>query len=183
MRLAAAAGRDVSYPLLRAVAGLPEPAVRESLRQAVEHGVLVADQATGSFRFRHALLAEAIYATILPGEREWLHARLADELARSAAAAPAELAPHWAAAGRNEEALAASVAAAREAEAVFGLAEALAHLERALALWDAVPDAAALVQLDLADALLLGGRAGRADGCGAARGRARAASHRARRRA
>ena len=75
--------------------------MRESLRQAVEHGVLVADQATGSFRFRHALLAEAIYATILPGEREELHARLADELARSAAAAPAELAPHWAAAGRT----------------------------------------------------------------------------------
>ena len=55
----------------------------------------------GSFRFRHALLAEAIYATILPGEREELHARLADELARSGAASPAELAPHWAAAGRN----------------------------------------------------------------------------------
>ena len=36
--------------------------------------------------FRHALLAEAIYATILPGEREELHARLAEELARSGAA-------------------------------------------------------------------------------------------------
>ena len=125
--------------------------MRESLRRAVEHGVLVADQATGSFRFRHALLAEAIYATILPGEREELHARLADELARSGAAAPAELAPHWAAAGRSAEALVASVEAAREAEAVFGLAEALAHLERALALWDAVPDAAELVGLDLAE--------------------------------
>ena len=151
LRLAAAAGRDVGYPLLRAVAALPERDVRESLRQAVEHGVLVADQATGSFRFRHALLAEAIYATILPGEREELHARLADELARSGAAAPAELAPHWAAAGRSAEALAASVEAAREAEAVFGLAEALAHLERALALWDAVPDAAELAGLDLAE--------------------------------
>ena len=101
LRLAAAAGRDVGYPLLRAVAALPERDVRESLRQAVEHGVLVAEQATGSFRFRHALLAEAIYATILPGEREELHARLADELARSGAASPAELAPHWAAAGRS----------------------------------------------------------------------------------
>ena len=67
----------------------------------------------GSFRFRHALLAEAIYATILPGEREELHARLAEELARSDAAAPAELAPHWAAAGRSAEALVASVDAAR----------------------------------------------------------------------
>ena len=125
--------------------------MRESLRRAVEHGVLVAEQATGSFRFRHALLAEAIYATILPGEREELHARLADELARSGAASPAELAPHWAAAGRSAEALAASVDAARQAEAVFGLAEALAHLERALALWPAVPDAAELVGLDLAE--------------------------------
>ena len=151
VRVAAAAGRDISYPLLRAVAALPEDDVRESLRQAVEHGVLVAEQATGSFRFRHALLAEVVYATLLPGEREELHARLAEELARSATSAPAELAPHWAAAGRTKEALATSVEAARQAEAVFGLAEALAHLERALALWPAVPEASELVGLDLAE--------------------------------
>jgi DNA-binding CsgD family transcriptional regulator/tetratricopeptide (TPR) repeat protein len=150
LRLAAAAGSDVGYPLLRAVAELPERDVRESLRRAVEHDVLVAEQAAGSFRFRHALLAEAIYATILPGEREELHTRLAHELAGSAAA-PAELARHWAAAGRTAEALAASVEAARQAEAVFGLAEAHAHLERALALWHAVPDAAEFAQLDLAE--------------------------------
>jgi DNA-binding CsgD family transcriptional regulator/tetratricopeptide (TPR) repeat protein len=151
LRLAAAAGRDVGYPLLRAVAALPERVVRESLRRAVEHGVLVANQAGGSFRFRHALLAEAVYATLLPGEREELHARLAQELARSAAAAPTELAPHWAAAGRGTEALVASVEAARQAEAVFGLAEAHAHLERALRLWDGVADAAELVKVDLAE--------------------------------
>ena len=150
LRLAAAGGRDIGYPLLRALAGLPERDVRESLRRAVEHGLLVPEQATGSFRFRHALLAEAIYATILPGEREELHARLADELARGDTPA-GELAPHWAAAGRPAEALAASIQAAREAETVFGLAEALAHLERALALWDAVPDATGLAGLDLAE--------------------------------
>jgi tetratricopeptide (TPR) repeat protein len=150
LRLAAATGRDVGYPLLQAVAGMPEARMRESLRQAVEHGILVADQATGTFRFRHALLAEAIYSTLMPGEREELHARLADALARDGAAA-AELAPHWAAAGRSSEALAASVDAARQAEAVFGLAEAQAHLERALALWPAVPDAAELSRLDLAE--------------------------------
>ena len=150
LRVAAAAGREVGYALLQAVAGLPEPDMRESLRQAVEHGVLVAEPETSSFRFRHALLAEAIYATILPGEREELHARLADVLARDEAPA-AELAPHWAAAGRNSEALVASVEAARQAEAVFGLAEARAHLERALALWDVVPDASELVNLELAE--------------------------------
>jgi DNA-binding CsgD family transcriptional regulator/tetratricopeptide (TPR) repeat protein len=149
LRLAAAAGRDVTYGLLRGLAARPEREVQESLREAVEHRVLVADQAC--FRFRHALLAEAIYATILPGEREGLHAKLAEALARSGAASAAELAPHWKAAGRSADALAASVEAAREAEAVFGLAEALAHLERALALWDAVPDAAELAGLDLAE--------------------------------
>jgi DNA-binding CsgD family transcriptional regulator len=150
LRLAAAAGRDVGYPLLAALAAVPEPDVRESLRQAVEHEVLVPDQAAGTFRFRHALLAEAVYTTILPGEREELHARLAEELSRTSAASPAELAPHWAAAGRTAQALTASVEAARQAEAVFGLAEAAAHLERALALWSAVPGAPGLAGLDLA---------------------------------
>ena len=49
------------------------------------------------------------------------------------------------------EALVASVEAARQADAVFGLAEALAHLERALTLWNTVPDAAELAGLDQAD--------------------------------
>ena len=151
LRLAAAAGREVGYPLLHASVELPESELRDSLRQAVEHGVLVGEPQTSSFRFRHALLAEAIYATILPGEREELHARLAEELARSGAAGAAELAPHWAAAGRNSEALVASVEAARQAEAVFGLSEARAHIERALVLWDVVPDAAELVRLELAE--------------------------------
>lgn len=151
LRLAAAAGREVRYPLLHATVGLPDSDLHDSLRQAVEHGVLVAELETGSFRFRHALLAEAIYATILPGEREELHARLAEELARSEAAGAAELAPHWAAAGRSADALVASVEAARQAEAVFGLAEALAHVERALTLWETVPNSAELVNVDLAE--------------------------------
>jgi ATP/maltotriose-dependent transcriptional regulator MalT len=151
LRLAAAAGRQVGYPLLRATVELPDGALRDSLRAAVEGGVLAAEPETSSFRFRHALLAEAIYATILPGEREELHARLAEALARSGTAGAAELAPHWAAAGRAAEALAASAEAARQAEAVFGLPEAHAHLERALALWPAVPDAAELTRLGLAE--------------------------------
>jgi DNA-binding CsgD family transcriptional regulator len=151
LRVAAAAGRDVGYPLLQATVAPSEHDVLESLREAVDHGVLVAVPASTSFRFRHALLAEAVYDTILPGERERVHARIAEELARSDAATPAELAPHWAAAGRTTEALVASVGAARQAEAMFGLAEAVAHVERALTLWPAVPGAADLLQLDLAE--------------------------------
>lgn len=150
LRLAAAAGRQVGYPLLHATTRVPEDELHNSLRQSVEQGVLVFEPKTGTFRFRHALLAEAIYTTILPGEREELHARLAEELACSGAAQAAELAPHWAAAGRTADALRASIHAARQAEALFGLAEALAHLERALTLWAAVPHAPALAGLDLA---------------------------------
>jgi DNA-binding CsgD family transcriptional regulator/tetratricopeptide (TPR) repeat protein len=146
LRLVATAGGEVGYPLLRALAGLSDGDLHESLRAAVDQGVLVADGRR--FRFRHPLLVEAVYATVLPGERERLHGRLAEELERTGTAGPAELATHWAAAGRHAEALVASVEAARTAEAVFALAGARAHLERALELWDLVPNASDLVPVD-----------------------------------
>jgi DNA-binding CsgD family transcriptional regulator len=146
LRLVATAGGEVEYPLLRSLAGLPDDDLHESLRAAVDHGVLVADGR--SFRFRHPLLAEAVYATVLPGERERLHGRLADELERAGTARPAELAMHWAAAGRHADALVASVEAGSRAEALFALTEARAHVERALELWDLVPDAADRVPVD-----------------------------------
>jgi len=106
----------------------------------VDHGLLLPDRATGSYRFRHALIAEAAYAMLLPGEREDVHGRLARALASDGARA-GELAEHWIAARRPEEALTASLEAARDAEAVSGLSEALRHLERVLDLWDHVPRA------------------------------------------
>ena len=140
LQAAAAVRRDVPYRLLAAVVPLAEHRVQEALRQAVEQRILVANQATGTFRFRHALLAEAVYTTLIPGERESLHARLARTLGKAQASA-GELAPHWAAARRPVEALAASIEAARNAEAVSGRTEALAHLETALGQWPDVPDA------------------------------------------
>jgi DNA-binding SARP family transcriptional activator/DNA-binding GntR family transcriptional regulator len=154
LRVVAAAGRDVPPALLTAVMALPEPVVLEALRQAVEHHVLVADRSRGSFRFRHALFAEAVYATLLPGEREEVHARLATALARdpSLAASRAingELAQHWVAARQPVQALAASLDAARDAQAVSSLDVALRHLEQVLLLWDDVPTAEDLAGLAL----------------------------------
>ena len=77
LRVAAAARRDAPYELLAAVSPLDELALAEALRQAVEHDLFVPDQAAGTFRFRHALFAEAVYDTLLPGEREVLHERIA----------------------------------------------------------------------------------------------------------
>jgi DNA-binding SARP family transcriptional activator len=146
LRVVAAAGRDVPYRLLAAVMTLPEASIHEALRQAVEHHVLVPDQSIGSFRFRHALFAEAVYGTLLPGEREELHARLAAALAddgtlAASRAVAGELAQHWVAARQPVQALAASLQAARDAQALSGLGEALRHLEDVLELWDLVPNA------------------------------------------
>jgi DNA-binding CsgD family transcriptional regulator len=181
LRMAAAAGRDVPYALLAAVISLPEQKLLTALEQAVEHGVLVPDQSARAFRFRHALLAEAVYATLLPGEREAVHGRLASALAANptlvaSRTATGEVAQHWAAAGRPVEALVASVQAASDAEAVSGLAEALQHLERVLQLWEQVPEAEELTALALPD--LLAQAAELADLTGNGR-RAAALTHRA----
>jgi hypothetical protein len=132
LRLASTAGRDVGYPLLRAAARLPEGDVRDSLRSAVE-------TASCSGTTRRGAFASATRCSPRRSTRRCSRAsarrctRLAEELARGEPpATAAQLAPHWAAAGRSREALAASVEAARAAQAVFGLAEALAHLERAV---------------------------------------------------
>ena len=152
--VAAAVGRAATYRLLAAVLRLPGPALLDALRQAVDHGILVADQPTATYRFRHALLAEAVYGTLIPGEREELHARLAAALAADPGIGGAgEQAQHWALAGRPAEALAASVRAAREAEAAYGLSEALGILERAVELWPRVPRADELTGADLAGLL------------------------------
>jgi DNA-binding SARP family transcriptional activator/DNA-binding GntR family transcriptional regulator len=152
LRVMAAAGRAVPYGLLAALVPLGELELAEALREAVDHDVLVPEQAAGGFRFRHELFAEAVYGTLLPGEREVLHERLARALSDGAGNA-AEIAQHWAAAGRPVEALEASLQAARDAEAVSGLTEALRHVERVLELWDQVPAAERLVGIALPSVL------------------------------
>jgi DNA-binding CsgD family transcriptional regulator len=165
LQAAAAVRRDVPYRLLAAVVPLAEHQVQQALRHAVEHRILVADQTAGTFRFRHALLAEAVYATLIPGEREGLHARLARALGEDHASA-GELAPHWVAARRPVEALAASVRAARNAEAVSGRPEALTHLETALDLWQDVPGADEHAGMDLSAALTWAAELARSTGNG-----------------
>jgi DNA-binding CsgD family transcriptional regulator len=104
---------------------------------------LLADTAAlEGHRPRHALLAEAVAADMLPGERVVLHERTARLLeATGGDSLAAEAASHWQAADRAAEELRASVAAAGAAERVFGYAEAAAHWERAIELSQARPGA------------------------------------------
>ena len=152
--VAAAAGPGVTQPLLAAVAGLDDQQLLEGLHEAVDQQLLVPEPGGDGYLFRHALLAEAVYAELLPGERMRLHTALAGALEAGveAGGAPASraarLAYHWAAAGDQPRALSASIQAAEAAEGVFALAEAQLQLERVLRLWDRVPDAAERAGMD-----------------------------------
>ena len=144
LRLAAVAGRRVAHDQLASVSGLPDDELEQALRDAVTHHVLVADAgsaAEDAYMFRHALLREAIYTELLPGERSRLHARYATLIAEQGEAAgdAAELAHHAMAAHNLPLALEASVRAAQEADRRAAPAEVLLQIERALELWEAVP--------------------------------------------
>jgi len=144
LRTAAVTGRRVDDELARQASGLAGPEYDEAVREAVAHQLLVPDGDQG-YAFRHALLREAIYADLLPGERTRLHARLAELLAdeRRLAEVPgtaAELAHHSLASHDIPGAFAASVAAGREAERLAAPAEAHRHYDLALSLWERVDD-------------------------------------------
>jgi DNA-binding CsgD family transcriptional regulator/tetratricopeptide (TPR) repeat protein len=134
VRAAAVAGRRVSHQLLGYGTDLDEVALEAALRAAVEANILVALGAD-SYAFRHALLAEAIYQDLLPGERVRLHAKYAQALAaHRAEGSAAELARHARASHDLVTATRASVEAGDEAMAVGGPEEAIRHYELALEL-------------------------------------------------
>ncbi|WP_432478289.1 ATP-binding protein [Nocardioides sp. GXQ0305] len=163
VRTASVAGRRVSHELLAAASGLPEAALDEGLRQAVEMNVLVPDR--DRYAFRHALLGEAVYDDLLPGERVRLHDRFAAALrGPDVAGTAAELARHARLAHDLDTALLASIRAGHDALAVGGPDEAAFHYQQALELvadpkraGAADVDRAALV-VGLADALTASGR-------------------------
>jgi tetratricopeptide (TPR) repeat protein len=133
LRVAAVAGGGAADDLVRAASGLPDDAYEEAVREAAGHQLLAPDGPDG-YRFRHALLREAIYSDLMPGERTRLHARLANLLAGVPGAA-AELAHHSMASHDIPGAFAASIQAAGEAERLGAPAEAHRHYDLALALW------------------------------------------------
>jgi DNA-binding CsgD family transcriptional regulator/tetratricopeptide (TPR) repeat protein len=143
--VAAVAGRRVDHDLLSAVAGLTDTSLDASLRAAVGSQVLVTDPGHGAqdgYEFRHALLQEAAYDDLLPGERRRLHRGFAQALSMRpagdgavAAAHWAELAFHWSAARDDVQAFDASARAAEAAEQAYAFADAHRHYERVLELW------------------------------------------------
>lgn len=80
VRVTSAAGRGIAHDVLAEVAGLDGTALDQGLRDAVERHVLV-PAGPDSYAFRHAMLGEAVYDDLLPGERVRLHAAFVRALA------------------------------------------------------------------------------------------------------
>jgi DNA-binding CsgD family transcriptional regulator len=170
VRASAVAGRRVSHAALSSVVDLPSADLDRAVRDAVEGHVLVPSR-DDFYQFRHALLAEAVYDDLLPGERTTLHAAYARALqAGRATGTAAELARHARLAKDFATAVTASLRAGDDARGVGGAEEAAFHYLQALELWhdtrlpdDADLDYPRLVGL-VSDALIAAGHPARALG-------------------
>jgi len=152
LRAAAVAGRRAEDDLIREASGLAAADFEEGVRESVAHQLLVADGTQG-YAFRHALIREAVYGDLLPGERTRLHARFAELLAdpdrlATVPGTAAELAHHCLASHDITGAFTASVQAAQEAERLAAPAEAHRHYDAALGLWVRVTEPGKLAGMD-----------------------------------
>ncbi len=156
VRAAAIGGRSVPHELLARVSGLSEDDLDQAVAAAVDHHILVAEG--DGYRFRHALLGEAVATDLLPGARRRLHTAYV-ESARSGHAqlSNAELSRHAAAIGDLETARTAGLAAGDAAMRMGGPRDALGHYQQVLGWLADDPAALASVALRAAEAALFAG--------------------------
>jgi predicted ATPase len=144
-QVGAVLGREFSYELLAAVAPFSGNELREALDRLVASELIfrIGPPQEPGYSFKHALVQEAAYASLLRERRRQLHARIATVLesqySEVAQTQPEELARHYAAAGLNSEAIGYYRKAATRAIAASANAEAIAHLRKGLELLQSLP--------------------------------------------
>jgi DNA-binding CsgD family transcriptional regulator len=164
---AISAARALEEVMISEVTGIEPDPLHLALREAVAEQVLVAGE-DGRLSFRHALLREALYDDLLPGERSELHLSLARALEERGECEDdrgleltSTIAHHYSVAGDQPAALRATVQAALAAREVHAYGDAAELAERALDLWPRVADAAAMIPLDHVELLCLAAAAHR----------------------
>ncbi|WP_280723678.1 helix-turn-helix transcriptional regulator [Kitasatospora sp. MAA4] len=145
LRIAAEGGSRVEHELLAAVLDGPEDELIDALRTAVGANILQLDKDGEGYRFRHALVREAVSDDLLPGERHRINRRFAAALEADPGLVqrderPARLANYWYQAHDPARALPTALDAARAARRRNAFAEQLRLLERAVELWDEVDE-------------------------------------------
>ena len=149
-QIGAVIGREFSYALLVAVTRKPEGELASALDHLVAAGLLFRQGVLpyASYLFKHALVQDAAYSTLLGEPRRALHARIAETLeskfAEVAESQPELLARHCTEAGLIEKAASLWGKAGQRSLERSALAEAAEQFKRALDLIAALPDTAAL---------------------------------------
>jgi class 3 adenylate cyclase/predicted ATPase len=144
-QISAAIGREFSYELVAAVAQMREHDLHDALSRLVESELVLCRGVppNSTYVFKHALVQDAVYGTLLRGRRQALHARIAavleGQFAETADVRPEILAHHFAAAGLNEKAAEYFGKAARRSAANSAMAEATAQVTKGLDLVGALP--------------------------------------------
>jgi class 3 adenylate cyclase/predicted ATPase len=139
-------GREFSYELLAAVASMRELALREGLDHLIASGLLFGRgrPPAARYRFKHALVQDAAYESLLRRSRGAIHAAIVEAVKRLVPEAeltePELLAHHCAEAGLAEQAADYYRRAGEQSITRSAIAEARAHLQRGLALARSVPE-------------------------------------------
>ena len=145
-QIGAVLGREFSYELIEPVAQRNEGELQAALAQLSEAGLLFCRGTTphAVYLFKHALVQDAAYGTLLRARRQKLHARVAAVLEQHFAdfveRQPELLAHHLAAAGDTERAVDQWLKAGKHAASRLAHVEALRHLDRGLALLRSLAD-------------------------------------------
>ena len=161
-QIGAVLGREFSFEPLRAIWKTNEADLREALERLSEAGILWS-RGTAPFShyaFKHALLQEAAYGTLLRRARQELHSQAADALIsrsdKGASAAAEVIAHHLQFAGRSAEAIIHWRKAGERAVQQAANREAVGHLRRALSLLEVQPETPERRRAELAILLQLG---------------------------
>ena len=161
-QLGATLGREFSYELLQAISLLDEASLQADLARLVETELLYQQglPPRADYIFKHALIQEAAYHSLLRSKRREYHRNisrvLAEQFPEVAATQPELLARHYTAAGMISEAVTAWLQAGRQALAGSANIEAVRHFQQALDLLEQLPESPERIQQQLQIQVALG---------------------------
>ena len=161
-QLAACIGRSFSYELLSEVSPFSEETLQAALDRLMDAELVYARglPPRATYLFKHALIQEAAYQSLLKRTRRKYHGQIAEAIAKrlpeTARAQPELLAQHYSEAGRSHEAIAAWLQASQLALARSANEEAIAHLSRGIGLVPQLDDPDEQVRQELMLQTLLG---------------------------
>jgi predicted ATPase len=154
-QLGATIGRQFSYALLQAVSQLDEVMLQHELGRLVEAELLyqrgLPPQAT--YVFKHALIQDTAYRSLLKSTRQQYHQRIAqvltEQFSETAETQPELLAYHYTEAGLSEQAIVYWQSAGQRAIDRSAYAEAIGHLTKGLEMLRTLPDHPERIQQEL----------------------------------